>query len=268
MVSNITTTMSDLKKQATVTDAREANWVDKAGLYKTQSFWWPMCWAAWHTHRSQDRSQAGHMVAPWVSALRMHPPHEPFPRVLGIPELSESRGHCALLITLRFPLGVELELVSSKDIVFKCSMFSLNLREILDEMKTNHFSMFQWLTCRTKWQTGVKCGRTLWEWPESNRSTFVPWEKSWWQNVDCVHVCYVHMLCAHMYVRGPCWLRSLSGQLQPSQTWWTQPKQCRWRYKMKESTEAEKLAYHKDYVFYVFPSVYVCNCFRPSHCTN
>lgn len=36
-------------------------------------------------------------------------------------------------------MEVELELVSSKDIVFKCSMFSLNLREILDEMKTKSF---------------------------------------------------------------------------------------------------------------------------------
>lgn len=263
MVSNITTTMSDLRKQATVTDAR----VDKAGLYKTQSFWWPMCWAAWHTHRSQDRSQAGHMVAPWVSALRMHPPHEPFPRVLGILELSESRGHCALLITLRFPLGVELELVSSKDIVFKCSMFSLNLREILDEMKTNHFSMFQWLTCPTKWQTGVKCGRTLWEWPESNGSTFVPWEKSWWQNVDCVHVCYVHICYVHTCMFGDRvgWGAGVGSCNRLRHDELSQSNVgggTRWR------NEAEKLAYHKDYVFCVFPSVYVCNRLRPSHCTN
>lgn len=172
-----------------------------------------------------------------------------------------------LCFTNYFELSFELELVSSKDIVFKCSMFSLNLREILDEMKTNHFSMFQWLTCPTKWQTGVKCGRTLWEWPESNGSTFVPWEKSWWQNVDCVHVCYVHICDVHTCMFGDRvgWGAGVGScnhlrhdELSQSNVGGG----TRWR------NEAEKLAYHKDYVFYVFPSVYFCNRLRLSHCTN
>lgn len=160
--------------------------------------------------------------------LRMHPPYEPFPR------LSESSAHCALLITLWFPLELELELVSSKDIVFKCSMFSLNLKRNSwwNDDKIIFPCSKDWPVPQS-WQAGVKCERTLWEWPESNGSTFVHWENSRWQSIDCVHVCYVHTCMLRDRVG---WGAGVGSCNRRSETRWTQPKRCRWSYKKEESS--------------------------------
>lgn len=99
-----------------------------------------------------------------------------------------------LFIDLRFSLELELDLVSSKAISFSSALFSVSaLREILDEMKTKIiFPCSSDWPVPQSWQSGVKCGSTWWEGPESDGGTFVHWENSGWQNMKCVHICYVH----------------------------------------------------------------------------
>jgi hypothetical protein len=134
------------------------------------------------------------MVGSLSVALRIHPPHQPPPRVLPSRD-SESRGHCALWIW-----------------DFKCSVFILNLREILDEMKTESFfhvlmTDLSHKADRQESSVGEPYGndlRVMW-------AHLCAEKNSWWQNIEYVH------LGAHTYVWRPCWLRSWSGHLRPSQ---------------------------------------------------